>query len=60
LQIQHLLQTAEACRAAHPDEEWLHLTAFIHGARAAAHCRRALPPRRRATTPRRTLLYQNA
>jgi hypothetical protein len=31
-QIQHLLQTAEACRAAYPEEDWLHLTAFIHGA----------------------------
>jgi len=29
-QIVHLLQTAEACRAMHPDEEWLHLTGFLH------------------------------
>jgi hypothetical protein len=36
LQLQHLLQTAEALRAAYPEEEWLHLTGFIHGARPAA------------------------
>lgn len=29
-QIQHLLQTAEACRRAHPDEDWFHLAGFIH------------------------------
>ena len=44
-QIQHLLQTAEACRAAYPDEDWLHLTAFIHGAPARAETRwQALTP----------------
>ena len=30
-QIQHLLQTAEAIRKDYPDEDWLHLTALIHG-----------------------------
>lgn len=30
-QIQHLLQTAEAIRRDYPDEDWLHLTALIHG-----------------------------
>ena len=30
-QIQHLLQSAEAIRKDYPDEEWLHLTALIHG-----------------------------
>jgi len=29
-QIVHLLQTAEACRKAHPKEDWLHLTGFLH------------------------------
>jgi len=31
-QIEHLLQTAESCRAAYPGEEydWLHLIGFIH------------------------------
>ena len=31
LQIEHLLQTAEAIRKDYPDEDWLHLTALIHG-----------------------------
>lgn len=30
-QIQHLLQTAEAIRRDYPNEDWLHLTALIHG-----------------------------
>lgn len=30
-QIQHLLQSAEAIRQDYPDEDWLHLTALIHG-----------------------------
>ncbi|KAG1367846.1 Inositol oxygenase 4 [Cocos nucifera] len=30
-QIQHLLQSAEAIRHDYPDEDWLHLTALIHG-----------------------------
>ena len=30
-QIQHLLQTAEAIRQDYPNEDWLHLTALIHG-----------------------------
>lgn len=30
-QIEHLLQTAEAIRKAHPDEDWFHLTGLIHG-----------------------------
>ena len=30
-QIQHLLQTAEAIRRDYPKEDWLHLTALIHG-----------------------------
>lgn len=30
-QIQHLLQSAEAIRRDYPDEDWLHLTALIHG-----------------------------
>ena len=30
-QIEHLLQTAEAIRRDYPDEDWLHLTALIHG-----------------------------
>lgn len=30
-QIQHLLQTAEAIRRDYPDQDWLHLTALIHG-----------------------------
>ena len=29
-QIAHLLQSAEAARAAHPDLDWLHLACFIH------------------------------
>ncbi|KAL5728938.1 inositol oxygenase [Ranunculus cassubicifolius] len=29
-QIEHLLQSAEACRRDYPDEDWLHLTALIH------------------------------
>ncbi|KAL3535665.1 hypothetical protein ACH5RR_004126 [Cinchona calisaya] len=29
-QIEHLLQSAEAIRKDYPDEDWLHLTAFIH------------------------------
>lgn len=30
-QLEHLLQTAEAIRRDHPDEDWLHLTGLIHG-----------------------------
>lgn len=30
-QIQHLLQSAEAIRKDFPNEDWLHLTALIHG-----------------------------
>ncbi|KAJ6867039.1 inositol oxygenase 2-like [Populus alba x Populus x berolinensis] len=30
-QIMHLLQSAEAIRKDYPDEDWLHLTALIHG-----------------------------
>jgi len=30
-QIQHLLQSAEAIRKDYPDQDWLHLTALIHG-----------------------------
>jgi inositol oxygenase len=30
-QIEHLLQTAEAIRKDHPDEDWLHLIGLIHG-----------------------------
>lgn len=30
-QIQHLLQSAEAIRKDYPTEDWLHLTALIHG-----------------------------
>lgn len=30
-QIQHLLQSAEAIRKDYPNEDWLHLTALIHG-----------------------------
>jgi inositol oxygenase len=29
-QIQHLLQTAEACRKLHPDKPWFHLAGFMH------------------------------
>ena len=29
-QIMHALQTAEACRAAYPDEDWFHLLGFVH------------------------------
>ncbi|CAM6126522.1 unnamed protein product [Calypogeia fissa] len=29
-QIEHLLQTAEAIRRAHPDQDWFHLTGLIH------------------------------
>ena len=32
-QIEHLLQTAEAIRKDYPDQDWLHLTGLIHGAR---------------------------
>jgi len=30
-QIQHLLQTAEAIRLDHPDDDWFHLVGLIHG-----------------------------
>ena len=30
-QIEHLLQSAEAIRRDYPDEDWLHVTALIHG-----------------------------
>ncbi|RWW25042.1 hypothetical protein GW17_00010638 [Ensete ventricosum] len=30
-QIEHLLQSAEAVRRDYPDQDWLHLTALIHG-----------------------------
>jgi inositol oxygenase len=29
-QLQHCLQAAEAARATHPADDWLHLTALIH------------------------------
>lgn len=28
---EHALQTAELCRAAHPDKDWLHLVGLMHG-----------------------------
>ncbi|KAG5537811.1 hypothetical protein RHGRI_025053 [Rhododendron griersonianum] len=34
-QIEHLLQTAEAIRKDYPNEDWLHLTALIHGVQAS-------------------------
>ena len=34
-QIEHLLQSAEAIRQDYPDEDWLHLTALIHGLQLA-------------------------
>ena len=30
-QIEHLLQSAEAIRKDYPNEDWIHLTALIHG-----------------------------
>ncbi|KAG1346663.1 putative Inositol oxygenase 5, partial [Cocos nucifera] len=30
-QIEHLLQSAEAIRRDYPDQDWLHITALIHG-----------------------------
>lgn len=27
----HALQTAELCRLAHPDKDWLHLVGLVHG-----------------------------
>lgn len=30
-QIEHLLQSTEAIRQDYPDQDWLHLTALIHG-----------------------------
>lgn len=29
--LEHAMQTAEACRAAHPSQDWLHLAGLIHG-----------------------------
>jgi len=29
-QLQHAIQTAEACRKAYPDDDWFHVAAFIH------------------------------
>jgi len=29
-QLQHAIQTAEACRKAYPDCDWMHVAAFIH------------------------------
>lgn len=28
--VDHCLQTAEACRLAHPNNDWLHLVGLIH------------------------------
>lgn len=28
--LQHAYQTAELCRLAHPDKEWLHVVGLIH------------------------------
>ncbi len=28
---EHALQTAELCRLAHPDKDWLHLVGLLHG-----------------------------
>lgn len=37
-QIEHLLQTAEAIRKDHPDEDWFHLTGLIHGKKFLKYC----------------------
>lgn len=37
-QIEHLLQSAEAIRKEYPDEDWLHLTALIHGMHIPSFC----------------------
>jgi len=29
-QLMHAIQTAEACRKAYPDDDWMHVAAFIH------------------------------
>ena len=29
--LEHAFQTAEACRLAHPEAEWLHLVGLLHG-----------------------------
>lgn len=29
-QLQHAIQTAEACRKVYPDDDWMHVAAFIH------------------------------
>lgn len=36
-QIDHLLQTAEAIRKDYPHQDWMHLTALIHGIYVVAH-----------------------
>ncbi|KZT76019.1 inositol oxygenase 2-like [Dorcoceras hygrometricum] len=41
-QIEHLLQTAEAIRKDYPDDDWLHLTALIHGNPFRISCRKGL------------------
>ena len=39
-QLQHLLQTAEACRAARPNDDWFHLAGFLHDiGKVLAHSR---------------------
>ena len=39
-QLQHLLQTAEACRAARPDDDFFHLAGFLHDiGKVLAHSR---------------------
>jgi hypothetical protein len=40
-QIEHLLQSAEAIRKDYPDEDWLHLTALIHGMHIPSFCSKA-------------------
>lgn len=37
-QIEHLLQSAESIRKDYPGEDWLHLTALIHGRHAPSTC----------------------
>ena len=42
---EHAGQTAEACRAAFPDLDWLHLVGLLHSlGKLLAHKRCALPP----------------
>ena len=57
-QIEHLLQTAEAVRKDYPNEDWLHLTALIHGTTSLTISRTTHKPQKKGE--KKELLNQDS